>query len=314
MIKKNFFYLALITFMVLGTLTACEEEEEVAQTMNGVWETTDVMFTRSYRGQTLTPTRTIIRFDQENSASLVGYGVAVEYFNNKDIPVVYHTIKWQVWHRKDASVGVEWYYQETGDKFKTTDFKLDDKEFSGICSLNNADDDKKRITFHRGTMPDVSNVEHWGYNELLPTWHPVSYEGKIYIKREYQGKEYLPKNVVITFDCDPAYNGGTVDLGKAFIKEEYDDAPWGTYLADSIKFWDIWKSTGDMRIYRNDGYDAYNCDYLFMYVECSENEIKGQMFVKTNVFEPFTLKRINNPDWSAIKEWGFTKWFPKQNN
>ena len=309
--KKNFLIFALTAFAALGALTSCEEEEEVAQTMNGVWETTDVMFTRTYKGQTLTPTKTVLRFDQETSTSTIGYGVAVEYFNHQDIPVVYHHIKWEVWHRKDGSVGVEWYYEETRDKFKTTDYKLNDKEFSGMCSLNNADNDKKRITFHRGTMPDVTQVEHWGYNELLPTWHPVTYEGKVYIKREYQGKEYFPKNVVITFDCDPTYNEGTVDMGKAFIKEEYDDAPWGTCLADSIKFWDFWKGTGNLRIFRNDGYDAYHCDYELMYIECTENQITGKMFVKTNVFEDFTLKRINNPDWSAIKEWGFSKWFPK---
>jgi hypothetical protein len=38
-----------------------------------------------------------------------------------------------------------------------------------------------------------------------------------------------------------------------------------------------------------------------------------KVWVKTNVFEPFTLRRIANPDWSAIKNWGFSKWFPKTN-
>ncbi len=311
--KKNFFLLALTAFVALGVLTACEEEEETAQALNGVWETTDVMFTRTYKGQTMTPTKTVIRFDQERNTSLAGWGVAVEYFNNPDIPIVYHTIKWEVWHRKDGSVGVEWYYQETRDKFKTTDYKLNDKEFSGICSLNDADNDKKRITFHRGTMPDVSKVEHWGYNELLPTWHQVTFEGKIFIQREYQGKVYEPKNVVITFDCEPVYNTGMVDVGKAFIKEEYDDAPWGTYLADSIKFWDYWKASETLRIHRNDGYDPYNCDYELMYIERTDSELKGKMFIRTNVFEPFTLRRIANPDWSTIKNWGFSKWFPKTN-
>ena len=41
-----------------------------------------------------------------------------------------------------------------------------------------------------------------------------------------------------------------------------------------------------------------------------QNELKGQVWVKTNVYESFTLKRIANPDWSAIKNWGFSKWFP----
>ena len=313
--KKNLLLFALMAFAALGTLTSCEDEEEAAQTLNGVWETTDVMFTRTYKGQTLTPTKTVLRFDQDTNTSTIGYGVAVEYFNNKDIPVVYHRVKWEVWHRKDGSVGVEWYYQETNDKFKTTDYKLNNNEFSGICSLNNDDANKKRITFHRGTMPDVSKVEHWGYNELLPTWHPVTYEGRIFIQREYQGKVYEPKNVVITFDCEPAYNGGKTPFDKAFIKEEYEDAPWGTYLADSIKFWEVYKDIDGkrMRIYRNDGYNPYQSDYEFMYVECTENELKGSVFVRTNVFEPFTLKRIANPDWSTIKNWGFSKWFPKTN-
>ena len=77
---------------------------------------------------------------------------------------------------------------------------------------------------------------------------------------------------------------------------------------------EVWKDIYDtrLRIYRSGSY-APDYDYEFMYVEASENELKGQIFIDTNVFEPFTLKRIANPDWIVIKNWGFSKWFPKSN-
>ena len=69
--KKNLLLFALMAFAALGTLTSCEDEEEAAQTLNGVWETTDVMFTRTYKGQTLTPTKTVLRFDQDTNTSTI---------------------------------------------------------------------------------------------------------------------------------------------------------------------------------------------------------------------------------------------------
>jgi len=299
----------IIGMAIMVSLSSCDEDEEVAQRLSGVWETTDIIFPRTYKGQTLTPIKTVIQIDQERSTSTVGYGVAIEYFDNQTIPVAYHHIRWETWRRKDISVGIEWDYQETDDKFKSTDYKLNDKELSGMWSLNNDDENKKRVSFRRvSTAPDVSKVKYWGYSELLPTWHQVTFEGNIFIQREYQGKTYQPKNVVITFDVDPAYNTGYMGKDKAYIKEEYDDAPWGTYLADSILFWELWHNNSYLRLYRAEGYDGYNYDYEFHDIQFTDNELKGRVFVRTNVFEDFTLKRVNNPDWSAIKEWGFSKW------
>jgi len=43
-----------------------------------------------------------------------------------------------------------------------------------------------------------------------------------------------------------------------------------------------------------------------MDVEYTENEMKGKIFVETNVFEPFTLRRTSTPNWEAtITDWGF---------
>ncbi|MCR5679832.1 MAG: hypothetical protein K6G08_06450 [Prevotella sp.] len=68
--KKNILFTTVLALVAFGTFTSCEEEEKVAQTMNGVWETTDVMFTRTYNGQTLRPTKTVLRFDRRRALPL----------------------------------------------------------------------------------------------------------------------------------------------------------------------------------------------------------------------------------------------------
>lgn len=312
--KRSIFSTAALVLTAAFTFTSCEEEREVALAMSGVWETTDALFTRSYKGQLLSPVKTVFQFDHDYDGASIGHGVAIEYYDNKDLPVVYYHIKWETWTRKEGGVGIEVKYEDyngTGhDIFKTTDYSLNDNDFNGECTINDVPGTRP-FSFHRGQAVDVSNVKFWGYNELIPTWHQVTYEGNIYIKREYQGQVYYPKSVTITFDVEPAYNESMVSSDPAFIKEEYDDAPWGTYLADTIKFWQLWKPLNNLYLYRSEDYDGYHADYELQNVVCTEDEIRGEMFVRTNVFEPFTLRRVANPDWSAIKEWGFGKWFPK---
>ncbi|MBP5339601.1 MAG: hypothetical protein J6Z14_09945 [Prevotella sp.] len=305
----KFIYAAFTILMTSALFVSCDEEEEVALSLSGTWQTTDQLFTRTFNGQTLRTTKTVFYFIQERENATVGDGYAVEYYDNTKLPMSYHHTQWQTWTRQNGDVGIQVHYQETHDKFSTISYHIDGSNFNGKCNLNDGPDQDFKFT--KSTQPDLSSVQFWGYNELMPTWHQTSFEGKIYIEREYQGKKYYPKNVVITFDVDPAYNTGMTVENRAFIKEEYDDAPWGTYLADTIRFWDKWNSGSYLYIYLNDGYDPYHHDYELQDITCTESELKGHMFVRTNVFEDFTLKRINTPDWSAIKEWGFRKWLPQ---
>lgn len=284
---------------------SCEKEEEVALTMSGTWETSSQLFVRTYKGKDLRTTKTVFHFDHDHDRATVGYGYAVEYYDNSELPMTYHNIKWQTWTRKNGDVGIEVDYHETNDKFATTSYSLDDQNFSGQCNLNDGPD--QPFTFKRGTLPDLSKVKHWGYNELIPTWHPVTFEGPLDVRREYQGTVYKPTSVVITFDVDPAYNTSGPWNGKAYVMEKYDNAPWGTYLADSIRYWSIHDVVGnrelDIKFAHNENSSS---DYGIWNVEFSGDTMTGEIFVETNVFTPFTMHHTNAPDWSAIKEWGIT--------
>ncbi len=295
--------------MAVTLFTSCEKEEEVAAAVSGTWEG-DLGITHNYKGQTITPAKCVFTFNYEGAPRTNGDGYLVETFNHPDLKVVYRRLSWETWTRQNGDVGVQINLNSEDVKYHIVEYNMGDQEFTGKYTSGDKTDIPFKLT-RVSTAPDVSNVKFWGYNELLPTWHPASYEGKIYIKREYAGKDYYPENVVISFDVEPAYNTGTVDLDNAFIKEEYlaeDNAPWGTVLADTIRFWDMWGSF--MNIYRKEGNDGYRYDYQFHDVECSESEIKGVVYAGTNDPRPFTLKRIANPNWSTIKEWGFSKWFP----
>ncbi len=297
--KSNKMIMLTAALVAAVTLASCEKEEEVALTMSGTWETSSQLFTRTFRGQTLRTTKTVFYFSHEREHAISGDGFAVEYYDNALLPMTYHHIRWETWTRKNGDVGIEVDYLETHDKWATTNYSIDDQNFSGQCNLNDGSD--QPFAFKRGSLPDLSTVRHWGYNELIPTWHQVTYEGQLDVRREYQGKTYTPTSVVITFDVDPVYNDGGRWNDKAYVMEKYADAPWGTYLADSIKSWNL--RDNELRITFANGDDGFQ-GYTMWKVKLSGDTMEGEMFVTTNVFTPFTMHRTDTPDWTAVKEWG----------
>lgn len=307
---KKILLCSIAVLLSTAVLTSCEKEEEVATDLSGCWEG-DLGISHSYKGQIIKPIRCVYTFSQNSERATFGDGYLVETYDILELPIVYRRFRWETWTRKNSDVGIEIRLENEEVKYHILNYKLGKNGFTGKYTTQaNPEETAFKLT-RVETAPDVTGVRYWGYNELLPTWHPATYEGNIYIKREYEGKAYYPENVVITFDVEPAYNTGMVDLDNAFIKEEYkaeDNAPWGTVLADTIQFWDMWGS--NMNIYRKEDNDGYHADYQFQDLERSESEIKGVVYAGTNDPRPFTLKRIANPDWSTIKEWGFGKWFP----
>lgn len=303
--KKSFLLSAVTAFMALVTFTSCEKEEEVSNTISGVWETTDVLFPRTFRGQANNPVRTVLRFDQEKDKQTYGTGVAVEYFDNELLPVAYHHFDWDTWTRQKGDVGIELKFSETGDKFSTMNYTLKDNEFYGKCYLNKQED--VPFSFKRTSAPDVNNVRVWGYNELIPTWRPTTFEGQLDIRRQYKGQTYRPTSVVITFDCDPYYNESIVGYDNAYVRENYAETPWGTsYLADGIRHWS--KDGNIMRIYFSHSEESFG-DYDLFDIVVYPDSLVGEVYPETNVVSHFNLKRVANPDWSTIKEWGITNRF-----
>ena len=300
---KNYFLAAVVALATLLSFTSCDKEEEIALTMSGTWETTSVLFPRTYKGQAMNPVKTIFQFDHDHDGATVGYGVAVEYFSNPDFPAAYYHFRWSTWTRQSGDVGIEVKYQETTDVFSVMepDYDLRDSEWFGQCTINQIPGTQS-FRFVRGTAPDVSKVKIWGYNELIPTWKPITYSGVLDVRREYKGVTYKPTQVTITFDAEPQYNDCIVGYEKAYVKEEYSDAPWGSYLADSIRHWSF-SSSKDMTIYFANSDDSWG-DYRMWDVTATADSLVGDFLVKTNVFTHFNLKRVTNPDWSTITEWG----------
>lgn len=298
--KRNIFYPLLLMVVSMLAFTSCEKEEETARALSGAWEG-DLSITRTYKGNTIKPYKTVVVFEQEKATSLVGYGYMIEYYDN-ELKEVYNHIQWDVWRRNNGNSGVEFYTTDWPElKFIIyDDYEMNDRTFSGVYMK---DDKEVSFTLNRiSTAPDVSKVLYWGYNELLPTWNVMTYQGEMDITRTYNGKSYKPTSVTITFDVDPGYNETNLGTVKSYIREDYTDAPWGAYLADEIKSWRAYDFIGkSLDIHTLDGteYSIYN-------LQASEQELKGEIFVETNVFTPFTLKRVTTPKWSAITNWGIT--------
>jgi len=293
--KKNQLFLLLLLAVGSMAFSSCEQEEETARALSGIWEG-DMGIERVYNGKTVKPYKTVLVFEQEKATYTFGEGYMVEYYDN-ELKEVYNRLRWDVWRRNNGNPGIE--IKTTNyPELKFTlydDFTMDDNTFSGIYSRDNKEIhfNLKRIT----SAPDISQASWWGYDEKLPTWHPTTYEGKIGISREYNGKTYQPTSVTVTFNCDPVYNETNYGPYKSYIKETYDEAPWGTVLADTIRDWRVFDY--ELRIYTYDG-----TEYTFHQAKVTNEEITGEWFIRTNVFDPFTLKKVATPDWSTIREWG----------
>lgn len=296
---KKILFVLLTAITALATFTSCEKEEEMAAALSGSWEG-DLGITHKYKGQTIKPVKSVFTFNQEAGYRTSGDGYLVETFDLPELKNVYRRLNWETWTRQNGDVGVQINLESEYVRYHIFEYNMSDQEFSGKYTL----DDKTDIPFKLtriATAPDVSKVKIWGYDELLPTWKPITYSGVLDIRREYKGKIYKPTNVTITFDVEPQYNTAMIGYEKSFLKEEYSDAPFGTYLADTIR---SWYNNGTI-LYINfiDSDESFG-DYQMWNVTATQDSLAGDIFVDTNVFTHFNLKRITNPDWSAIKEWG----------
>ncbi len=293
--KNKFLYLLAVIFGV-ALFTSCENEEALGRAVKGTWEG-DLGITRTLRGKTIKPTRTVIHFDQETNTSIVGSGVMIEYYNLPGLEAVYNHITWESWQRKNGNPGFEFRLDEdTSEKYVFyDDWSITDEWFEGIYPDKDGKDIHVRLT-RINTMPDISNVKMWGFYDNMDTWHPVTYEGTIGVKRDYQTKSYTPTKVTIVFDIDPVYNESNIN-SEGYIIEHYADAPFGNYLADKIDYWGLFHE--DLRFRTTD-----NTEYQFFGVKVNDKELTGEFLVSTNNTQAITLKRVDNPDTSTYTNLG----------
>lgn len=294
---KNKLLLLGLVFCV-AAFTSCKDEEAMGRAVKGVWEG-DMGITRTLRGKTIKPTRTVLQFNQERNTSTVGSGIMIEYYNLPGLEAVYSHITWNTWTRKNGNVGFEFKVDDVADEKYVfyDDWSMTDERFTGKYPDKNGKDVSvvlKRIQ----TMPDVSKVKVWGFFDKMDTWYPVAYEGTVNIQREYQSKSYSPTKVTIVFDIDPVYNE-TNHSSEGYIIEHYSDAPFGSYLADKVEYWGLY--SGDLSFRTSD-----NTEYRFYNTKVSEQQLTGEYIISVSSTQAITFKRTTVPDVSFIQQWGIT--------
>lgn len=293
--KSKLFALLSILFSTL-VFTSCEDEEAMGRALKGTWEG-DMGITRTLHGKTIKPTRTVLHFDQETNKSTIGSGFMIEYYGLTGLEAVYHHLRWDTWTRKNGNVGFEFKLDEIDEKYVFyDDWSMTDTWFEGTYPDKNGKDVRIKLK-HITSTPDVSNVKTWGYFDNMDTWYPVTYEGAIGIKRDYDGKKvYTPTKVTIVFDCDPVLNE-TDHSTDGYVIEHYPDAPFGSYLADKIEYWGLYSGSLTIRTSDRTEYHAYG-------VKVNNQELTGEFIISTNETQQATLKRVDNPDMSGYTIWG----------
>lgn len=293
--KIKLLALLSVLFSML-VFTSCQDQEAMGRALKGTWEG-DLGITRTLRGKTIKPTRTVLHFNQDNDRSIIGDGYMIEYYGLPGLEAVYHHLTWDTWTRKNGNVGFEFKLNEIGEEYVFyDDWSMTDAWFEGTYPDKNGKDVHIKLN-HITSTPDISNVRIWGYFDNMDTWHPVTYEGTIGIKRDYEGKKvYTPTKVTIVFDCDPVFNESN-HYTDGYVIEHYADAPFGSYLADKIEYWGLYSETLTIRTSDRTEYNGYG-------VKVNSQELTGEFIISINETQQATLKRVDNPDMSSYTIWG----------
>lgn len=148
--------LVVLMVMATATLTSCNDDEVIADTLWGVWRG-DMYVTDYYNGQSYRSAYSIIEFDKDEYSYASGTGYWVDYFSNAPWDYYASPIEWQV---NNGEVLIYSTYDDT--YFTIYNYKLSDNYFTGeILSENNT---LQEFSLRKTDSPYWSNYT-WGYGD-----------------------------------------------------------------------------------------------------------------------------------------------------
>lgn len=151
--KKNVIF-ALVMALATLSLSSCDDDEVIADTLWGVWRG-DMYVTDYYNGQSYRSSYSIIEFDKDEYSYASGTGYWVDYFSNAPWDYYASPIEWTV------NNGTLFIYSTYDDTYFTVyNYRLSDNYFTG--EIESEDGTLQEFSMRKTDSPYWDDYT-WGY-------------------------------------------------------------------------------------------------------------------------------------------------------
>lgn len=142
------------------TLTSCNDDEEISNTLWGVWQGNMGMYYQSYNDYVYDASRTIIAFDKDPGSYSSGTGYWIDYYTSGSYSYYASTIEWTVYNGVITILSVE-----DGEYWYISDYSLSYNSFSGI--LYSDESDPMQFSLYKTSSPNWNDYDWggWSYND-----------------------------------------------------------------------------------------------------------------------------------------------------
>lgn len=124
--RKLYTILAILMMaMTTFTMTSCDEDDDIAYTLDGVWEG-NMYMQSSYNGRVYQSSYSMLQFDQDPYRYAQGTGRWIDYYSNAPWDYYASYIDWRV-----VNGEIQIYSRKEGVTYYITDYRLNGRYFEG---------------------------------------------------------------------------------------------------------------------------------------------------------------------------------------
>ncbi len=165
--KKWIYNIAWVMMAFVSlTLTSCDDDVEIARTLEGTWE--GDMYTSAYwNGRYYDASYSQVCFLRDPYTYSSGTGYWVDYYDNAywgSYNYVTSHIEFTVRNRV-----INIYFVEDHETVSIYDYSLSDNYFSGYIELNNGD--RRQFRLRHVNSPNWGSYSRWGYDDYYDYYY-----------------------------------------------------------------------------------------------------------------------------------------------
>jgi len=143
----------LLMAITAFTFTSCNDDEEIADTLWGVWSG-EMGIYYDFDGRSYQTSNTVIAFDRDPGYYSSGSGYWIDYFTNAPYDYYATHIQWSVYN---GIINI--YSEEDGESWRIYDYNLSYNTFSGC--LDNGYDQPMWFSLYKTSAPNWDSY-YWG--------------------------------------------------------------------------------------------------------------------------------------------------------
>lgn len=154
---KKIYTLLMMAMMATATctLTSCDEDIDIANSLEGTWSGTMFVYT-DYRDSRYYATSTEITFEGAPFRWTRGTGYWIDHYSGAPWDYVANHIDWRVNNRD-----IEIYFREDHTTMVICDYRLSDNYFTGYINDNGTD---VEFRLRHVYSPNWDRYDRWGYD------------------------------------------------------------------------------------------------------------------------------------------------------